>query len=46
VMPCCQLDIEVVLERNIRNVALYQCLARVDGKVVASAEILCAEAKE
>lgn len=46
VVPGDQLDIEVVLKRNIRNMALYECSARVDGKVVASAEILCAEAKE
>ena len=46
VVPGDQLDIEVVLKRNIRNMALYECSARVDGKVVASAEILCAEGKE
>ena len=46
VVPGDQLDIEVVLKRNIRNMALYECAARVDGKVVASAEILCAEGKE
>ncbi|WP_374603330.1 3-hydroxyacyl-ACP dehydratase FabZ [Arenimonas sp.] len=46
VVPGDQLDIEVVLKRNIRNMALYECCARVDGQVVASAEILCAEGKE
>ncbi len=46
VVPGDQLDIEVVLKRNIRNMALYECSARVEGKVVASAEILCAEGKE
>lgn len=46
VVPGDQLDIEVVLKRNIRNMALYECAARVEGKVVASAEILCAEGKE
>jgi 3-hydroxyacyl-[acyl-carrier-protein] dehydratase len=46
VVPGDQLDIEVVLKRNIRNMALYEGCARVDGKVVASAEILCAEGKE
>lgn len=46
VVPGDQLDIEVVLKRNIRNMALYECAAHVDGKVVASAEILCAEGKE
>ena len=46
VLPGDQLDIEVVLKRTIRNMALYECSARVDGQVVASAEILCAEGKE
>ncbi|MBY4599736.1 3-hydroxyacyl-ACP dehydratase FabZ [bacterium BD-1] len=46
VVPGDQLDIEVVLKRTIRNMALYVCVARVDGKDVASAEILCAEGKE
>ena len=46
VVPGDQLDIEVVLKRTIRNMALYECSARVDGQVVASAEILCAEGKE
>ncbi|HEX5693615.1 MAG TPA: 3-hydroxyacyl-ACP dehydratase FabZ, partial [Arenimonas sp.] len=46
VVPGDQLDIEVELKRTIRTMALYECAARVDGKVVASAEILCAEGKE
>jgi len=46
VVPGDQLDIEVKLKRHIRNMALYECAARVDGQVVASAEILCAEGKE
>jgi 3-hydroxyacyl-[acyl-carrier-protein] dehydratase len=45
VVPGDQLDIEVVLKRMIRNMAQYECSARVDGKVVASAEILCAEGR-
>ena len=45
VVPGDQLDIEVVVKRTIRNMALYACVARVDGKEVASAEILCAEGK-
>ena len=45
VVPGDQVDIEVVLKRTIRNMALYACVARVDGKEVASAEILCAEGK-
>ena len=34
---------DVCLKRKIRNMALYEGVARVDGKDVASAEILCAE---
>lgn len=45
VVPGDQLDIEVKVKRLIRNMALYECVARVDGKDVASAEILCAEGK-
>ena len=45
VVPGDQLDIEVVLKRTIRNMAMYTCTASVDGKVAASAEILCAEGK-
>jgi len=46
VVPGDQLDIEVVLKRTIRNMALYACVARVAGQDVASAEILCAEGKD
>ena len=45
VVPGDQLDIEVILKRTIRNMAMYECAARVDGKVAASAEILCAEGR-
>lgn len=45
VVPGDQLDIEVKVKRLIRNMALYECVARVDGKDVASAEILCAEGR-
>ena len=45
VVPGDQLDFEVVLTRTIRNMAQYDCLARVDGKTVASADILCAEGR-
>ena len=43
VVPGDQLELEVKLKRLIRNMAMYECEARVDGKVVASADILCAE---
>jgi 3-hydroxyacyl-[acyl-carrier-protein] dehydratase len=45
VVPGDQLELDVTLKRVIRSMALYEGIARVDGKEVASAEILCAEAK-
>ena len=43
VVPGDQLMLEVKLKRMIRNMAMYECSASVDGKQVASADILCAE---
>jgi len=43
VVPGDRLDIEVTVKREIRNMTLYAGVASVDGKQVASAEILCAE---
>jgi 3-hydroxyacyl-[acyl-carrier-protein] dehydratase len=45
VVPGDRLDHEVTLKRTIRNMALFNGVARVDGQQVACAEILCAEAK-
>ncbi len=45
VIPGDRLELEVVLNRTIRNMALYTGIARVDGHQVACAEILCAEVK-
>jgi 3-hydroxyacyl-[acyl-carrier-protein] dehydratase len=45
VVPGDRLDLDVTLKRNIRNMALYTGIARVDGEQVACAEILCAEVK-
>jgi 3-hydroxyacyl-[acyl-carrier-protein] dehydratase len=45
VVPGDRLDLEVTLKRTIRNMALFNGVARVDGQQVACAEILCAEAK-
>lgn len=45
VVPGDQLLLEVRLKRQIRNMAQYEGVARVDGKDVASAEILCAEGR-
>lgn len=46
VVPGDQLDLNVRVKRVIRNMALYECVARVAGKDVASADILCAEGKD
>lgn len=43
VVPGDRLMLEVKLKRVIRNMAMYECMASVDGKTVASADILCAE---
>lgn len=43
VVPGDRLDLEVTLKRTIRNMALYQGVARVDGEQAACADILCAE---
>ena len=45
VVPGDKLELEVTLKRTIRNMAQFLGVARVDGQQVASAEILCAEAK-
>jgi 3-hydroxyacyl-[acyl-carrier-protein] dehydratase len=41
VVPGDQLELEVTFERELRSIAKFQCMARVDGKVVAEATILC-----
>jgi len=43
VVPGDRLDLEVKLKRTIRNMALFECVASVDGQQVACADILCAE---
>jgi 3-hydroxyacyl-[acyl-carrier-protein] dehydratase len=43
VSPGDRLDLDVTLKRLIRNMALYEGTASVDGQEVASAEVLCAE---
>ncbi len=43
VKPGDQLVLEVVQKRMIRRMGQFECQAKVDGKVVASAEVLCAE---
>jgi 3-hydroxyacyl-[acyl-carrier-protein] dehydratase len=43
VVPGDRLELEVSIKRKIRNMAVYEGIARVDGKQVACAEMLCAE---
>ena len=43
VTPGDQLVLIVEQKRMLRKMGLYQCAAEVDGQVVASAEMLCAE---
>lgn len=45
VVPGDRLDLDVELKRQIRNMAQYIGVARVDGEQVACAEILCAAAR-
>ena len=45
VVPGDRLDLDVELKRQIRNMAQYVGIARVDGEQVACAEILCAAAR-
>ncbi len=46
VVPGDRLELEVMLKRTIRNMAIYNGTARVDGEQVARADILCAEVKQ
>jgi len=41
--PGDQLILEVELKRMIRSMGLFHCVAKVDGKAVAEAELMCAE---
>ncbi|AWV06822.1 3-hydroxyacyl-ACP dehydratase FabZ [Marilutibacter maris] len=43
VVPGDRLELEVVLKRTIRNMAIYSGIARVDGEQTACADIVCAE---
>ena len=42
VVPGDQLEVEVQIERELRNISKFACVARVGGDVVAEASILCA----
>ena len=41
VVPGDQLELEVRIERQLRGIGKFGCVARVDGTVVAEATILC-----
>jgi len=41
VVPGDQLQLNVVLKRNIRGIGMYRCEALVDGEIVADAEMMC-----
>ncbi len=43
VVPGDQLVFECKIKKIIKNMTLYQCKATVEGKVVAKADLLCAE---
>jgi len=43
VLPGDRLEIDVKLERAMRNFGKFSCVARVGGEVVAEATILCAQ---
>ena len=43
VVPGDVLVLDVQIRRIIRSMTFYTCLARVDGELVASADVLCAE---
>ena len=46
VVPGDVLELHVQIKRVIRNMAVYDCVAKVDGEVVACAEVLCAGTRE
>jgi len=46
VVPGDQLEFECHIKKVIKNMTLYQCKASVDGKMVAKAELLCAEKRK
>ncbi len=44
-IPGDRLDFEVVVKGNKRGIWKFECKTRVDGKIIASADLLCAERK-
>ena len=45
VVPGDQLELEVLIERSLRGIWKFSCIARVDGAVVCEAQILCSVRK-
>ncbi len=45
VVPGDQLELNVSIKRKMRNMVQYNCQAKVEGKVVAKADLLCASKK-
>jgi len=41
VVPGDQLILKISLKRNMRGIGMYQCEARINGDVVAEAELMC-----
>jgi 3-hydroxyacyl-[acyl-carrier-protein] dehydratase len=41
VVPGDQLVLNITLKRNMRGIGMYQCEARINGDVVAEAEMMC-----
>ena len=41
VVPGDQLELSINLKRTMRGIGIYACEARVDGKLVADAEMMC-----
>ncbi|MGA6183425.1 3-hydroxyacyl-ACP dehydratase FabZ [Stenotrophomonas sp. NPDC077421] len=46
VVPGDVLEMHVEIKRVIRNMAVYDCVAKVEGEIVACAEVLCAGTRE
>lgn len=41
VLPGDQLQLQITLKRTVRGIGMFTCEARVDGEIVAEAEMMC-----
>ena len=41
VLPGDQLQLDISLRRTVRGIGMYNCSAKVDGEIVAEAEMMC-----